>query len=217
MIRLIVFDLDGTLIDSRKDLADSTNELVAELGGRRLPDDDVATMVGEGARMLVRRALAAAGVNTDETCALERFLQIYSERLLNFTVLYPGIAETIPQLARRCRLAVLTNKPSEPSRRILSGLGLIEYFSEIVGGDSPFGRKPDPSGMLHLCKSAGLAPASALLVGDSDIDVETAGRAGTRVCLARYGFGYRAGLGSDNGVDRVIDSPSELVHAIEGF
>ena len=82
MIRLIVFDLDGTLIDSRKDLADSTNELVAELGGRRLPDDDVATMVGEGARMLVRRALAAAGVNTDETRALEWFLEIYSERLL---------------------------------------------------------------------------------------------------------------------------------------
>ena len=164
MIRLIVFDLDGTLIDSCKDLADSTNALIAELGGRRLPDDDVAAMVGEGARMLVRRALRAAGVNTDETRALERFLQIYSERLLNFTVLYPGIAETVAQLAQRWRLTVLTNKPSEPSRRILSSLGLIEYFAEVVGGDSPFARKPDPAGLAHLCAGAGVARRSTVLV-----------------------------------------------------
>ena len=214
MIRLIVFDLDGTLIDSRQDLADATNELIAELGGPRLPDDTVTAMVGDGARMLVRRALTAAGINTDETRALERFLEIYSERLLNFTVPYRGVADIVAQLSRHCRLAVLTNKPSEPSHRILSGLGLIEYFSEIVGGDSPFGRKPDPGGLVHLCGGAGVDRASTLLVGDSSVDVQTASRAGTRMCVARYGFGYREGLDKGDGVDRVIDSPSELIDVI---
>ena len=215
MIRLIVFDLDGTLIDSRKDLADSTNELIAELRGRSLRDDDVAAMVGEGARLLVRRALAAAGIAADETRALERFLEIYSQRLLNFTILYPGVADAVEQLSRRCRLAVLTNKPSEPSRRILAGLGLAPYFAEVVGGDSTFGRKPDPAGLVHLCETAKVARAGTLLVGDSPIDVETAARAGTRMCLARYGFGYREELRNGDGVDRVIDSPAELIDAIE--
>jgi phosphoglycolate phosphatase len=215
MIRLIVFDLDGTLIDSRKDLADSTNALIAELGGSPLREDDVAAMVGEGARMLVRRALAAAGIDADETRALERFLELYSARLLDSTVLYPGIAETIAQLSARCPLAVLTNKPSAPSRRILDGLGVSKQFDEIVGGDSPFGRKPDPAGLLHLCDRAHAERPSTLLVGDSRIDVDTARNAGTRMCLARYGFGYRENLASNDGVDRVIDSPSELVQTID--
>ena len=210
MIRLVVFDLDGTLIDSRKDLADSTNELIAELGGRALPDDDVVVMVGEGARVLVRRALASARIDADETRALERFLQIYAGRLLNSTVLYPGVAETIQQLSGRCRLAVLTNKPASPSQRILSGLGLAEYFDDIIGGDSAFGRKPEPCGLLHLCEAAGLTPESTLLVGDSAIDVETAVRAGTRMCLARYGFGNRSSSRDGGGVDLNIDSPLEL-------
>src|SRR5262245_2645566 len=173
-------------------------------------------MVGEGARVLVRRALAAAGIETDETRALGRFLQIYSQRLLDFTVLYPGIADAVEQLARRYPLAVLTNKPFEPSRRILTGLGLIPYFAEIIGGDSPFGRKPDPAGLLHLCESSGAAPASTLLVGDSPIDVQTAANAGTRMCLARYGFGYRE-IASQDGVDWVIDSPGELVEGSKGL
>jgi len=211
-IHLIVFDLDGTLIDSRKDLADSTNALIAELGGSPLRDNDVAGMVGEGARVLVRRALAAAGIDADETPALERFLEIYAQRLLNFTVLYPGIADAVQDLSRRCRLAVLTNKPLEPSRRILAGLGLLSYFREIVGGDSPFGRKPDPAGLLHLCATAGVAPAKTLLVGDSPIDVQTAANAGTRMCLARYGFGYR---GNAESADVVISSPEEMPGMID--
>jgi len=164
-IHLVVFDLDGTLIDSRKDLADSTNELIAELGGRSLRDEEVAAMVGEGARILVRRALAAAGTAADESRALERFLEIYSQRLLNFTILYPGIASTVEQLSRRCRLAVLTNKPAEPSRRILAGLGLARFFAEIVGGDSSVGaplceraRTPMPAVAAYsVCPSASAA------------------------------------------------------------
>ena len=148
-------------------------------------------MVGEGARVLVRRALAAAGIGADETRALERFLRIYSQRLLNFTILYPGIADTVEDLSRRCRLAVLTNKPLEPSRRILAGLGLLTSFREIVGGDSLIRAQAGSGGAPPPVRNRRRRRTSTLLVGDSTIDVQTAANAGTHMCLARYGFGYR--------------------------
>ena len=187
--RLIAFDLDGTLIDSRRDLADSANQLIVELGGERLAEDAIGLMVGEGARLLVQRALAAARIG-DVAGALARFLAIYDTRLLNHTRPYPGIEDAVRGARNHARVAVLTNKPVAPSERILSALGMRELFDVVVGGDGPLPRKPDPQSLLSLMQDAGAAREHTLLVGDSAIDYETARRAGVRCCLAAYGFGY---------------------------
>ena len=187
--RLIVFDLDGTLVDSRRDLADSANQLITELGGSPLSEDAIARMVGEGAATLVRRALAAARV-TDVRGALHRFLEIYDTRLLRHTCLYPGIDDVIRFARTVGRVAVLTNKPAGPSDRILAGLGIRDLFERVVGGDGPFPRKPDPAALLDLIDTAAALPSTTLLIGDSTIDHETALRAGVRTCLVSFGFGY---------------------------
>ena len=215
MLRLVVFDLDGTLVDSSTDLADATNALVAELGGAELPSDRIVEMVGEGAGVLVRRALEASGVDPGRPGALPRFLALYEARLLEHTRPYQGIPQALEWLSVRLPLAVLTNKPTGATRQILAGLGLTRYFRETVGGDSRFGRKPDPAGLLHLVRSNAAEPVETLLVGDSAVDRETALAAGTRVCLARYGFGFRIPPEHLHPNDLRIDSPLELIATVE--
>ena len=185
--RLIAFDLDGTLIDSRRDLADSANELITELGGAALPEESVGRMVGEGAAMLVRRALAAAQL-TDPGNALARFLEIYDNRLLRHTRLYDDVAGSVRFAGTIGRVALLTNKPLAPSMRILEGLGIRDLFSQVIGGDGPWPRKPDPAGLHALMREAGTDANTTLLVGDSPIDHETAARAGVRCCLVSFGY-----------------------------
>ena len=214
---LLIFDLDGTLIDSQRDLAAATNRLLAELGGRPLAEDAIAAMVGEGAAVLVRRALAAAGVQADERHALARFLAIYESALLVHTRPYDGMVATLERLAPSARLAVLTNKPARATQEILSGLDLLRYFADVIGGDSPFGRKPDPAGLHELIARAGVPPASGMLIGDSPIDLATARRAGLAVCLARYGFGFRFSDGDFSGDERFIDAPEQLVDVVKGW
>jgi phosphoglycolate phosphatase len=209
--RLIVFDLDGTLIDSRRDLADATNALLEELGAAPLPVDAVAAMVGEGAAVLVRRALTAAGLDPLTPGALDRFLVHYDARLVAHTRPYPGMPETLDALRAVAPLAVLTNKPQRATGRILGALELEAYFARVVGGDTPLGRKPDPAGLLHLAEATGVPPDATVLVGDSPIDRETARRAGARICLARYGFGFTFGPGELDGVDWIVDRPADLV------
>ncbi len=212
MIGLVVFDLDGTLIDSRRDLADATNALILEYGGTPLNADEVAAMVGEGAAVLVRRALAAAQLEARPPGALERFLAHYHERLTAHTRPYAGIPEALAALRARGRiLAVLTNKPQHATSQILERLGLASAFSHVLGGDTTAGRKPDPAGLLQIIGRAGATPASTALVGDSPIDLETARRAGTHICLARYGFGYRFGDGAFRGDELFMDEASQLV------
>lgn len=210
-LALIVFDLDGTLIDSSKDLAAAANRLVQGRGGRPLSEEAVVGMVGEGAAVLVRRALAASGLDPETPNALRDFLAIYDEVLLDTTRPYPQTVQTLEALARRFPLAVLTNKPARSTALVLDGLGLTPFFTEIVGGDTPFGRKPDPAGLLHIIERAGATPASTLLVGDSPVDRQTARNAGTRICLARYGFGFRFGAGDLDGSELLIDEPRALV------
>ncbi len=190
---LIVFDLDGTLIDSRLDLAESTNEMLATFGAAPLPINDVAGMVGEGARILVERALTAARRDPKTPDALARFMEIYDRRLLVNTRLYPGVLEMVRGLAARARLAVLTNKPEAPARRLLDAFDLTPHFAWTIGGDSPFPRKPDPSALRHLMTESGASADRTLLVGDSMIDVQTARNAGVRMCVALYGFGQLRG------------------------
>jgi phosphoglycolate phosphatase len=186
--RLVAFDLDGTLIDSKRDLAESVTQMVEERGGRALSVTEVAAMIGEGAALLVQRALAASGLPPDPS-ALPRFLDVYGSRLLNHTTLYPGMREAV-ETARRggARVTVLTNKPLAPSERILAALEIRHLFDDVVGGDGPHGRKPDPAGLLAMMADAGAGPAATLLVGDTAFDHETARRAGARCCLVSFGY-----------------------------
>ena len=188
--RLIAFDLDGTLVDSRRDLADSANELITELGGTPLPEEDIGRMVGEGAAVLIRRALVAARV-TDRGSALARFLEIYDTRLLRHTHVYEGMVDVVRFARSVGKVVVLTNKPKAPSERILEGLAIRDLFDVVVGGDGPLPRKPDPAALQALMRDCGATPATTLLVGDSAIDHETAIRAGVRCCLVSFGFGYQ--------------------------
>jgi phosphoglycolate phosphatase len=215
MVRLIVFDLDGTLVDSRRDLANAANALIVELGGSPQAEDAIAGMVGEGAGLLVERALAAGGLGAPHPGALERFLALYDERLLEHTVAYEGMIDVLEQLRAHVAMAVLTNKPARATARVLAGLGLSDYFTEVIGGDSALGRKPDPAALLHLTARHGESTSSTLMVGDSAVDLETARRAGTRICLARYGFGYRLTTGDLRPGEVTVDSPIELVSVVE--
>ena len=215
--RLIAFDLDGTLIDSRRDLADSVNQLIEELGGQILTEEQIGGMVGEGAALLVRRALQASGRGA-RAHELERFLEIYDERLLNHTHVYDGVAEVVRQARGRARLTVLTNKPTTPTERILVGLGLRDVFDEVIGGDGPYRRKPDPAGLKAMMKAANTAPEDTLLVGDSAIDLETARRAEASCCLVSYGFGFRRELHEQQGPGvRIAATATELSRAIDEF
>jgi phosphoglycolate phosphatase len=214
---LIVFDLDGTLIDSGRDLAESTNELLSTYGAAPLPLDDVVRMVGEGAKKLVERALAAAGRDPDDADALPRFREIYDRRLLNHTRPYAGIPEVVRAAAARAPLAVLSNKPDAPTRRLLEALDLAPHFTWVIGGDSAFPRKPDPASLRHLMTTAGATAASTLFVGDSMIDVETARRAGVRICVMRYGFGVLRGDLELDAEAWTADQPADLGLAIARF
>lgn len=190
---LVVFDLDGTLVDSRQDLADSTNAVLASYGAAPLERDEVVRMVGEGARVLVQRALTAAGLEVDLDQALQRFHECYRPRLLATTRPYPGIDDMLAAARPLATLALLTNKPLGPSQQLVDAFGWSSYFVRVIGGDGPAPRKPDPAGLQELMALAGTTPESTMLVGDSMVDVETARRAGAAICVAQYGFGNARG------------------------
>ena len=184
----LVFDLDGTLVDSRRDLATAVNATRADLGLDPLSLAEVVSKVGEGARNLVRRSLPAEIEGPAFEAAFRAFGGHYAAVCLDTTLPYPGIGELLSRLAGRTPLAVLTNKPEATSRAILEGLGLASLFAEIVGGDTLPARKPDPVGIVHLGERFGRAPASLVLVGDSAIDEATARAAGCRFVLVEWGF-----------------------------
>jgi phosphoglycolate phosphatase len=214
---LIAFDLDGTLVDSRRDLADSANRMLESYHAPPLALDEVAALVGDGARQLVSRVLEASRLTIDVDVALERFLGFYSQVLVAHTRPYKGIPDLVRNLAERAFLAVLTNKPGDLSERLLQALDLASYFERVIGGDSTFPRKPDPAGLQALMADAGVGPERALYVGDSMIDVETARRAGVGVVVAQYGFGYlREPLRLD-GSEILADDPVAVERAALRF
>ena len=215
--RLIAFDLDGTLIDSRRDLTDSVNLLIRERGGEPLSEDAVGRMVGEGARVLVHRALEAAGLE-DEPGSMTRFLEIYDSRLLKHTRAYDGITDVVRVAKEHATVVVLTNKPVKPTTRILEGLGLLHLFDDVVGGDGPLPRKPDPASLQALMDRAGITASRTLMVGDSLIDFETAQRAAVHCCMAAFGYGFLTfPRGRLTGKEWVIESPAQLAGVIEEF
>ena len=187
---LVVFDLDGTLIDSARDLADAGNALIAGYGAPPLPQAQIVGMVGDGARELVRRLLEACALDVPLDDALARFLEAYNDRLIATTRPYDGVIDMLEHVSRIARLAVLTNKPEYATRRLLNALDLERFFPDVIGGDTAVARKPDPAGLLSLVGRARLTPARALMVGDSVADLRTAVAAAVPACLARYGFGF---------------------------
>jgi phosphoglycolate phosphatase len=214
---LIAFDLDGTLIDSHRDLAESANQLISELGGSALPEDAIGAMVGGGAALLVQRALDAAGLAHPKN-AVVRFLEIYDTRLTNHTRVYDGIRDTLRAANGRSRLAVLTNKPLAPTMKLLGAFAIRDLFQSVVGGDGPYPRKPDPEGLLAIMAIAGATPDRTLMVGDSAVDYETALHASARACIVSYGFGFRSFKREQlRDGHSVVDDVTGLARAIEQF
>jgi phosphoglycolate phosphatase len=186
---LIVFDLDGTLIDSRLDLANAVNATRKHMGMAPLDNDRVYSYVGNGAPVLIRRALGDGASEADVAGALEFFLEYYAEHKLDYTTLYPGVRESLDRLrAAGKKMAVLTNKPVLVSRAIVEGLGTGPYFFQVYGGNSFDFKKPHPIGIETLMRETGVAADRTLMVGDSSVDVETARNAGVKVCGVTYGF-----------------------------
>lgn len=185
----LIFDLDGTVVDTQADLAAAVNYMLVSLGLPRMSVAQVRAYVGHGARVLVERALGASRAHlADRGFAL--FMDYYSAHLLDHTRAYQGITEfLIAARERGITLSVLTNKPEAPSRAILSGVRLTPLFAAVVGGDTLPVKKPNPQGVLYLGRVTGVAPAETLLIGDSSIDVETGRAAGIATCGVMWGYG----------------------------
>jgi phosphoglycolate phosphatase len=192
LIKLVVFDLDGTLIDSRLDLIHSVNAMLRHVGRPELPDDVIASYVGDGAPVLVRRALGDPKDEAKVKQALDYFLAYYRAHKLDHTHLYPGIPEMLSAVGNcnglRRHMAVVSNKPVAPSRAIVEALGLGEFFIHVYGGNSFPTKKPDPEGVRTLLAETNAAPAEAVIIGDSAVDVVTGRNAGLWTCGVTYGF-----------------------------
>src|ERR1700687_3416065 len=217
-VRLLVFDLDGTLIDSRLNLMHSVNAMLRHIGRPDLDGDVIASYVGDGAPALVRRALE----NTDDEAllraALEYFLAYYRRHKLDHTTVYEGIPETLAGLANSSlanpwngvqrKMAVLSNKPVNPSRLIVQALGLGDFFVSVYGGNSFTTKKPDPLGVRTILQETGVAADEALIIGDSSFDVLTGRNAGLWTCGVTYGFAPHSL--QEVPPDVLIESPREL-------
>lgn len=228
-IRLLIFDLDGTLIDSRLDLIHSVNAMLRHVGRPELADDVIASYVGDGAPVLVRRALfgqerlgqegngvGQEGSGQDETLfksALDYFLAYYRLHKLDHTTVYDGIPEVLAELAHasngaRRLMAVLSNKPVRPSQDIVQALGLGDYFMRVYGGNSFATKKPDPLGARTLLEETGVAPEQAMMIGDSGVDVLTGRNAGLWTCGVMYGFAPHTLEAASP--DVVVERPSDF-------
>ena len=203
-LKLLVFDLDGTLIDSAQDLCNSVNAALAQFGRRQLQDPAIASFVGNGAPLLIRRSLALADAidpqQVDENLFAETyafFLKYYREHKLDFTYAYDGVLEALAALrdlheapgGTKRVMAVLTNKPVRPARGICEGLGMADHFLHIYGGDSFAAKKPDPMGLRTLMEETGAEPVETVMIGDSQVDMLTARNAGAWALGCAFGFG----------------------------
>lgn len=187
-VRLLVFDLDGTLVDSKVDLANAVNVALESFGLPPLPHPVIYSYVGDGASALIRRAIPTEKADRFPG-VLDRFLAYYRSHLLDTTRPYPGVAGALRKWSGIYRMAVLTNKGAAMTREILTGLSLDGYFFEVGGGDSFGTKKPDPEGLLHILRQAGVEPGEAVMVGDSRNDVQAGKAAGTVTCGVTYGLG----------------------------
>jgi len=211
-IKLLIFDLDGTLIDSRLDLVHSVNAMLRHFKRPELPDEVIASYVGDGAPMLVRRALGDPRNESFVKEALEYFLAYYRVHKLDHTKLYEGVSESL-EIVRNAngsgrQMAVLSNKPVHPSRAIIEALGIGDFFVRVYGGNSFPTKKPDPQGVRTLLQETSRFAGEAVIIGDSSTDVITGRNAGLWTCGVTYGFAPHTLCEAPP--DVVIDSPREL-------
>jgi phosphoglycolate phosphatase len=207
-VRALIFDLDGTLIDSERDLVDATNAMLRELGRPELPPATISSYIGHGAAKLCASALGPGATTDQQVEALQIFLRHYEAHKLDYTRAYPGVLEALKGFSQaNIPMAVLTNKPAQMSVQILEGLGIAQYFLVVYGGDSFAAKKPDPAGVHKILEQFKVAPAGTLFIGDSEVDVQTARNAGTIVVIVNHGFGQhdRAAHPADLYVDRLIE------------
>jgi phosphoglycolate phosphatase len=212
-VRALILDLDGTLIDSQRDLILSVNAMLLEMGREQLHEDTISGYIGHGAPQLIGQALGGNATEAERQRALQFFLAYYEDHKMDSTCAYPGIPEALEELAG-FPLAILTNKPVRISQRILETLGLAKYFRAVYGGNSFATKKPDPLGARTILREFAAAPAEAILVGDSEVDVQTARNAGTLAAAVNYGFGThdRAAHPADVYLDRLADLVPLLGH-----
>lgn len=205
-VRALIFDLDGTLIDSQLDLIRSVNAMLLEMGREQLHEDTISGYIGHGAPQLVGRALGNGAGEAEREHALKFFLSYYEDHKMDSTRAYPGVPEALEHLSG-FSMAILTNKPVRISVRILEDLGLAKYFSAVYGGNSFETKKPDPLGAHTILREFGAAPGEVILIGDSEVDVQTARNAGTLAAAVNYGFGAhdRAAHPADFYLDRLTD------------
>ena len=212
-VRALIFDLDGTLIDSKLDLALAVNAALEEMHREPLPHEQIFSYIGDGAPKLIARALGKGATAEHCRLGLEFFIQYYSIHKLDHTSLYPGVREALDLLSEM-PMAVLTNKPVRASEGILQGLGVADYFRLVYGGNSFERKKPDPIGVKTILREFGIAPAQVMFVGDSEVDVQTARNSGTWACGVTYGFGsHRL---AEYPPDLLIDSLTELPPHLSG-
>ncbi len=208
-MNLLIFDLDGTLIDSKLDLVHSVNAARALMSLGPLSEALVSSYVGNGAPVLMRRALGPEASQADVDRALEYFLRYYGEHMLDNTQLYPGVRTALDQLlAHGAKMAVLTNKPVRISRAIVEGLGLANHFFQVYGGNSFEQKKPAPIGIETLLSESGAARERTIMVGDSGVDVRTARNASVTACGVSYGFQPEAFV--EEPPDLLVDNMMEL-------
>jgi phosphoglycolate phosphatase len=213
-IKLVIFDLDGTLIDSRLDLVHSVNAALRHIGRPELPDEVIASYVGDGAPVLIQRALGGEAVDDAVVRkGLEFFLSYYRAHKLDHTTVYPGIAQALAAIQKSTngaprKMAVLTNKPVIPSRAIVEALGLAPFFSQVYGGNSFVTKKPDPEGARKLLEENGVLPEHAAIIGDSHVDIQTGRNAGLWTVGVTYGFAPHTL--EDEPADLQVDAPHEL-------
>src|SRR5271165_5712674 len=211
-VRLVIFDLDGTLIDSEVDLAASVNALLRHYGRSELPLKIIDTYIGDGAPMLIRRALGDPADGHFLQEALNYFLLYYRDHKLDNTLPYEGIKEALQRIGGTRKLAVLTNKPVKASQGILAGLGLAKSFFQVYGGNSFETKKPDPLGANTLMSEADVKPDETVMVGDSGVDVLTARNAGLWSVGVTYGFAPQTL--EQVPPDVLVDTPAELAEAL---
>jgi phosphoglycolate phosphatase len=211
--RLLVFDLDGTLVDSKQDLALSVNAMRQEMGLPPLTLDLISSYVGQGVLVLVRRSLGTQATDENVDKGLAFFLNYYRQHMLDNTVPYPGVSESLEQLKGH-KMAVLTNKPVNFSREMISRLGYDGYFSYVYGGNSFAQKKPDPVGLHRLMADVQVTPRETVMIGDSDTDILTGRNAGVLTCGVTYGFG--AETLEKVPPDMIIDDMRELPPLLNG-
>ena len=212
--KLIIFDLDGTLIDSKRDIAFAVNETLKKMGLSPIPQEEVYGYVGNGVRPLIEQTMANNGMEGDLPTAIDHFREFYIKHLLDTTIMFDGVREVLEHFRADKKMAVASNKPFRYVEKILDGLGMSGYFSSVKGGDNVEAKKPAPE-MLHtILEETGFGKEECVFIGDSGVDIRTGKNAGIKTVGVTYGFRPMEEI-MENEPDCLVDSPLKLKEVIK--